>query len=309
MGHGSNPNFVGGTFRARNDDGPSEVAPPTGASWFAGRGADWGQLVDTNFRIRMLVYSITSINDNLHTLHLGASYNGGAYFVVDPTTTVIKLSPTTHFANNDPTSDWAGRLGVRKLYPDPMGSLVDGDDAGHTFDIQSASHNLNELEFEAEFSLQVVSADVSDGDTIDLKIFHNPLSPFIRGYTVPTRMTVSSVPVITNTPAIGGSVGLDSAEAMTATGGPLTWSLTDAPDNATIDPATGLISWIPTELQKGGRFDFTAVATTLVGSDTLTWEVLVADAQMTAKRVADPVLTARTEAVPVLKAKTEATLA
>ena len=308
MGHASNPNFVGGTFRARNDDGPSEVAPPTGATWRAGRGADWGQLVDTNFRIRMLVFSIASINDGLHTLHLGASYNGGAYFVVDPTTTIIKLSPTAHYANNDPTSDWVGRLGVRKLYPDPMGSLVDGDDAGHIFDIQSTSHNLNELEFEAEFSLQLVSADVSDGDTIDLRIFQNPLIAFINGYTVTPRITVSSVPVITNTPATGGNVGLDLAEAMTATGGPLTWSLTEAPGNATIDSSTGVITWTPTELQNLKRFDFTAVATTLVGSDTLSWEVLVAGAQMTAKRVAEPVLTARTEAVPVLKAKTEATI-
>ena len=295
MGMGSNPNFQGSHFRARNDDGPSEVAPPTGASWFAPKTTNWGQLVDLNFRVRMLVYSIVSINDGLHTLHLGASYNGGAYFRVTPTSSIIKFSDTTHWANNDNTSDWAGRLGSRKLYPDPMNSLVDGDDGGDDWAIQSTSHNLNELEFEAEFSLQIVSGDVSEGDTIDLRIFQLNLSPFLNGYDFTPRMTVASVPAITNTPATETPVGVDYAEQMTASGAVVTWSLTEAPVGATIDSATGLIAWTPPEESERERLDFTAVATTLVGSDTLSWQVCVTAPQMTGTREIVPALTAKVE--------------
>lgn len=295
MGHASNPNYVGSLWRARNDDGPSEVAPPTGATWVTARGVNWGQIVDTNFRVRMLVYSIATINDLLQVLHLGASYNGEAYFVVDTTSSVIKLSPTTHYANNDPTSDWAGRIGSRKLYPGTMTGLVDGDDGGHTFENQSASHNLNELEFEAEFSLQIVSGDVSDGDTIDLRIFHETLGAFINGYDVTARMTVARVPGVTNTPATTAPVGVDTAEQMTASGGVLTWSLTVAPAGATINSATGLIAWTPPEGSEGDRIDFTAVATTPVGSDMLSWQVCVTAPQMTATRQVEPALTAKVE--------------
>lgn len=309
MGHASNPNYVGGTWRARNDDGPSEVAPPTGASWFAARGTNWGQLVDTNFRIRMLVFSIFTIADTLSTLRLNVSVNGGAYVIITNTSSILKLSPTIHYANNDPTSDWAGRLGNRKLYPQPMTGLMDGDDGVFTFQNQSISHNVDELEFEAEFCLQIVGADVSDGDTLDLRIFHNVIDPFINGYTVTARTIVASVPTITSiTPATTASIGLDTAELMAATGGVVVWSLTAAPENATIDPSTGLISWTPPASALDERVEFTVLATTLVGSDTLSWEVLVTGEQMTLQTVAEPVLTARTEVVPVLKAKTEATI-
>ena len=316
MPHGTQPNYVGGTFRARNDDGPSDFAPPVGATWRAPRGTNWGQLVDLNFRIRMLVFSINSTSDTLRNLHLGASYNGGAYFTVNNTSSVLKLSDTIHWNNFDRTGDWAGRLGNRRLYPGPPAALVDGDAVGavdfHIFQIQDSSHNLFELEFEAEFCLQVVSGDVSDGDTIDIRIFKNTLIPFVKGYTVTARTTVASVPVITttiSTVAAVAPVGLDLAETIAATGGVVVWSLTAAPENATIDSATGLISWTPPQSALDERVAFTAKATTLVGEDTLSWEVLVTGPQMTAlARPAEPVLTATTEAVPVLKAKTEATV-
>ncbi len=282
MGMGSNPNFQGSHFRARNDDGPSEVAPPTGASWFAPKTTNWGQLVDLNFRVRMLVYSIVSINDGLHTLHLGASYNGGAYFRVTPTSSIIQFSDTTHWVNNDNTTEWPGRLGSRLLYPAPMNSLVDGDDGEDDWEIQSTSHNLNELEFEAEFSLQVVSGDVSDGDTIELRIFQLSLSPFLAGYDFTPLMTVASVPAITSTPTLVAPVGVDYAEQVTASGGVVVWSLTVAPPGATINSATGLIAWMPPEESERDRIDFTAVATTPVGSDTVSWQVCVTAPQMTA---------------------------
>ncbi|KKM28194.1 hypothetical protein LCGC14_1567120 [marine sediment metagenome] len=137
------------------------------------------------------------------------------------------------------------------------------------------------------------------------------------------------IPVITSTPSTMTPVGLDYNEALSADGSPtLVWDLLAGPSLATINPSTGLISWTPPESNLDDRLDFTAVVTNFVGSDTLSWQVLVTPPQLTGKLVAEPVLIARTEttemqalaavaepvltaktkAVPVLKAKTEATV-
>ena len=78
-------------------------------------------------------------------------------------------------------------------------------------------------------------------------------------------------------------LALDSAESKTVAEGenfsvqweanvgnsserPLTWSLSDAPEGMTINPYTGVVSWIPNELQGGEEYSFTVTVTDASGS-------------------------------------------
>jgi len=67
----------------------------------------------------------------------------------------------------------------------------------------------------------------------------------------------NTAPVITSTPPAGpAGVGLPftyNADAVDADDDSLTWSLTAAPEGATIDPVTGVINWTPASDQQGAQ--------------------------------------------------------
>ena len=80
----------------------------------------------------------------------------------------------------------------------------------------------------------------------------------------------NSAPKIISTPARTGIVGKTwryQAEAIDPDGDLVYWSLKDAPDGASINPATGEIVWVPTYKQLAGNL-VTVVCTDLYGAST-----------------------------------------
>jgi hypothetical protein len=195
MGHAALPQLYQESFRARNDNGPSEVDPSSGgASWIAATDTGWDQVPDKNFRVRFVVSSDLSFSSGGQWMHLGYSLNGAPYVFLGLTSSVIKTSPTDYWTNHSPTTDWVGRVGSDTLFADTTQMLVDGD-SGDAFTeewhwYQGEVHGDFKLQYETEYSLQIVGADVSVGDKIDIRVFHDTLGAFPEGYLATPRITV-----------------------------------------------------------------------------------------------------------------------
>lgn len=163
-------NVVQQAFRARNDDG-SETA----ATWIAAADTDWTQAPDTNFRVRFLIDQITGPPDPA-SHQLQYNHNAGGWTKVTDSSSVVKHSASTHFADGDSVTQQLG-----------SGTLGDGEmnESGDTTNLSASSG----IEMEVEWCLQIVDADTADDDTIDLRML------FVFSDTVYT--TYTSIPTIT----------------------------------------------------------------------------------------------------------------
>ena len=226
MGHVANPNYNGGDFRHRNDNGPSETDPIFGgATWAHDVNTNWEQVPDENFRVRLITYSTVSFSTLIGQQILGYSYNGAAYVQVTPTSSEIKLSPTVHYTNRSLSVDFVGRLGTRLYFPADHFTIMDGDDGLSVFTAQSIAHPLP-AEFESEWCLQLVDADVSPGDTIELRLFASNFTPYNFGYDFTPKITVAGGPVLSaefaECATVGGiPSGCASMEALTGVVAPM----------------------------------------------------------------------------------------
>lgn len=83
-------------------------------------------------------------------------------------------------------------------------------------------------------------------------------------------------PVITGSLTAGGNVGSPFSYTVTASNSPRTFSISGEPEGMTIDPETGVISWMPNEI---GMVSLQIVASNPAGSDV---ETLVVDVEQEA---------------------------
>jgi hypothetical protein len=84
-------------------------------------------------------------------------------------------------------------------------------------------------------------------------------------------------PAFTGARSETAAVGFTASYTASAVGKPLpTYSSSDLPDGATIDDTSGLITWLPTDLQIGDN-TFTVTATNSQGTADQNWTVNVAD--------------------------------
>lgn len=102
------------------------------------------------------------IRENV-SLKLQASHNSGAYFDVTASSSVIKVVDSSYFTDG---ADTAQRIGSGVFLWDNNG-LDDADGVSLGIDI----HNSTEVE--VEHALQIVDSDVTDEDTIDLRLVEN----------------------------------------------------------------------------------------------------------------------------------------
>jgi RHS repeat-associated protein len=96
------------------------------------------------------------------------------------------------------------------------------------------------------FSINLVATDSQGG------VSTQTYTLAVAGGTPPADQP----PVITSKPSFGVAIGqlyLYQVKATSPQNNPLTYSLTAAPAGMTIDPATGLISWTPTQAQYGNN--------------------------------------------------------
>jgi len=143
------------SFRARNDNGDE-----TDSTWTAVADTNWTQMVDKNLRLRFLVQETAGVADSGKTFQLEYNRNGGGWNDVTGSSSVVKASAT---ANVTDTADTTQQLGSG-TYVSTNGGFDEADGQVGSMDFAGSD------EVEAEFSLQIVGADVSNGDTIQLRV-------------------------------------------------------------------------------------------------------------------------------------------
>jgi len=127
--------------------------------------ADWTQLVDTIFRYRSTIHHTAGDTGNGRTRQLQVSLNGGTYQNVDASSTIVQsvTSGDAGAVDGDATTE---RL------TDPTvgaGIFIAGEFEsvdGITSTISIAADDF----VEDEWCVQIIGADVTDADTIDLKV-------------------------------------------------------------------------------------------------------------------------------------------
>ncbi|MGD9034531.1 MAG: DUF2341 domain-containing protein, partial [Desulfobacteraceae bacterium] len=151
------PSFNQGSFQARNDNGDE-----TASTWTAAANTNWTQMVDKNFRVRFLVQETAGNPDADKTLQLEYNLNSGGWNDVTGASSVVKAAAT---ANVTDAVDTSQQLGSGTFVTPNAGfDEADGLVGGASLDFSGND------EVEVEFSLQIVGADVSNGDTIELRV-------------------------------------------------------------------------------------------------------------------------------------------
>jgi hypothetical protein len=160
------------SFRARNDNGDESTA-----IWMAAANTNWTQMVDKNFRLRFLVQETSGISEWDKSFQLEYNLNGGGWNDVTGASSVVKAGAT---ANVTDGADTTQQLGSGTYPPTNDGfDEADGLVGGTSLDFSGND------EVEVEFSLQIVGTDVSNGDTIQLRV------KGLDTYTTTPTMTVT----------------------------------------------------------------------------------------------------------------------
>jgi len=139
-------------FRARDD---SQVLSSSVFTY--NQNTNWTQDTDIVFRLRLEVEEQNGKNFNL----LGTiqySLNGGAWTSITTSSSVVKAVPSNQFNDADPTTNLL--TGSSKAFVAGEGSE----------DATPANMSLNNTHTEHEYALQIISTDVANGDTIQIRL-------------------------------------------------------------------------------------------------------------------------------------------
>lgn len=164
------------TFRGRNDDGSE-----TTATWKATAGTDWTQLVDTNFRVRFNVNASVAAPTQNTAFILRYSLNGAAFAPVSASSTVVRAVASPNVADGAATTEQLAGAGT---FNAGTFDEVDGSATGFT------AATATGQDTEVEYCVQIRSADVANGDTINLRV-HLNTGQAIDAYTDTPIITVS----------------------------------------------------------------------------------------------------------------------
>jgi hypothetical protein len=150
--------FTQAGFRGRDDNGNE-----TTAAWLAAQNINWNQLVDKNFRVRFMAQEGAACAGANIVWRLQYNLNGAGWVDGSATSVVIRASASPNLTDAaNVTQQLTGGTGA---FIGATG-FDEGDcnSGGGSMDV-AASGNA-----ETEFSVQLRSADVRGGDTIQLRI-------------------------------------------------------------------------------------------------------------------------------------------
>ena len=184
------------SFRGRNDDG-SETA----ATWIAAADANFTQDPDKNFRIRFLVTESAGGVSNNVTPQLQYNLGGAGWNTVNASSSVVRSSASTHFADDDNTTQ---QIGSGTFISPNAGMDEDNGSTGEGNEIDFAGND----EVEVEYCIQIRSADTSKGDTIQLRLINGSLTP-LDNYNQTPSITVGVAPLL----AAAGSYSISGKPA------------------------------------------------------------------------------------------------
>jgi len=164
------------SFRGRNDDG-SETA----ATWIAAANTNWTQDADTTFRLRFLVQETAGGALNNKGCQWQYRLNAGTWTNITTTSTVCKAVDSPNLVD---ATDTTQQLGAGTFIATNAGITEDGLNAG----VADFAGN-DETEFEAP--LQIISGDVTDADTLEIRLVDEDGTTVLDAYTNTPSITVN----------------------------------------------------------------------------------------------------------------------
>lgn len=173
------PTFNQLTHRIRDDDGNE-----TTATWLAAQGADyeWDVVAKTNIRVRFLVDEQNVKAWSSLTFNVYYSLNSAAYAAVGAGTPIQYATSSNYSNGDDCTSQLTGGSG--SFLSNNNGMMSGANAATNT----GAINNY----FEVEICLKVDAAQVSNTDTIDLRVYESTNA--LNSYVDTPRLTVAGLP-------------------------------------------------------------------------------------------------------------------
>lgn len=177
----TNPSLSQVGFKGFDDNGTE-----TGASQKAAENVNWIQPVDQNFRIRFVIDETAGGAESNASFQLQYNLGGAGWNNVDGTSSVVRSSASTHITDDGNTT---------RILTSGAGTFV----AGHFDEVNGLTGTTTwaggELT-EYEYCIQIRSADVADGNTVQLRVIRGT-AVVLEGYTQTPSITVSD-------PATGG---------------------------------------------------------------------------------------------------------
>jgi hypothetical protein len=171
------PAYAQTDFRGRNDDGSE-----TTATWKDVANANWSQDVDTTFRCRIAVDETTGNGDSENNQSLQWQYqlNSGGWNNIGTATSVVKAVDSANLTDN---ADTTQQLLAGTFITDNNAVCEDGTTGAANWPGSGAG-------MDTEIALQIVGTDVSNGDTIELRVTKSP------GYAISTYTNTPSITVV-----------------------------------------------------------------------------------------------------------------
>lgn len=192
------PAYEQTAFRGRNDDGSE-----TGATWKDSTNAGYivNPALSDIHRIRIAVAEVNGASDNNREFQLQYSKNGGSWTNVSTSTANVQAVTSSNVSDGTQTTQqitsetFAG------------GEIAAGDAlAGDSSPVDFAGNDVAEV----EYVVQVISSDVSQGDTIELRAIFGD-GTVLGTYTNVASFTVEYDQSATASPAATAAEALEPA--------------------------------------------------------------------------------------------------
>jgi hypothetical protein len=169
------PEYDQDKFRGRNDDDNE-----ADATWKAAVNNNWTQKMDENFRVRFVVQETGDGSEANKTFQLQYNHKGGGWNNVTGSSSVVRSWASPNVADGADTTQQIGSGTF--VAPNAGFDEANGQAGGSALDFSGSD------EVELEFCLQIQSSDVTNDDTIQLRV------KGLDSYTNTPTITVQGVP-------------------------------------------------------------------------------------------------------------------
>jgi hypothetical protein len=225
------------SFRGRNDDGDQATA-----TWKALQNTNWTQAVDEIFRVRFEMQETAGCAAaNVNNIQLQYNLNAAGWVSVTATSGVVQSVASPNVADAAATTDQLS-AGTGTFEGDACFDEVNGVCGSSATDVSASGH------VEPEFCVQILSADVVNNDTVQLRITRGGTA--FAAYDATPSVTVSESSPVVVTPSTLALVLATFAAVVTATANvsvtPTTASLSLSTFAPTVTVAAAGVTVTPT---------------------------------------------------------------
>lgn len=174
-------------FVGRNDDGVESLPDPGGgATFIAPINTNFSQLVDVNFRLRILL-TMGASGTSTRAMRMRRNLNGGGYVTVGAGSSVVRTSLTAFYTNRSNATE--GIIGPLRVGYETWADLTNNHRVEDLIETGNCNYPSNNSYMSAEYCMRIIGDDVNDGDTIQFRIQRNT-GQNLSNYFVTPQITV-----------------------------------------------------------------------------------------------------------------------